>query len=125
MADFSFGTLGRTGPTEERTMTKTERTRAEDFEQTSSVDPHPTWRPTAERSEAAAPHHRIVELPPLGYPIGEEAVTHWFEQTFSRKPESAEVGVILDAMARRDAKQPASEASADQVFRDRSPAGGE
>jgi hypothetical protein len=117
--------LGRVGPTEERTKTKTERTRAEDFEQASPVDPHPTWRPTAEHPEVAAPHHRVSELPPIGYPIGEEAISNWFKQTFGRVPAAAEFGVILDAMARRDAEHPASEASADQVFGDRSPAGGE
>ena len=63
----------------------------------------------------------MSELPPLGYPIGEEAVSIWFERTFNRVPETAEVGVILDAMARREAEQPAIKP--EQVFRDRSPAG--
>ena len=52
-------------------------------------------------------------------PIGEEAVTHWFERTFNRTPGGAEVGVILDAMARRDAEQPATESPSERVFLDR------
>jgi hypothetical protein len=58
-------------------------------------------------------------LPPLGYPIGEEAVMRWCERTFNRMPEGAEVGIILDAMARRDAEQPATESPFERVFLDR------
>jgi hypothetical protein len=90
-----------------------------DWEQTSPVDPHPTWRPNAEQMEMNAPHRQVSELPPLGYPISEEAVTHWFQRTFNRTPEGAEVGVILDAMARRDAEQPATEPPFERVFLDR------
>jgi len=104
-------------------MAETKHTRADDWEQTSAVDPHPTWRPTAEHPEINASHRKVKELPPLGYPIGEEAVTHWFEQTFKRTPEAAEIGVILDAMARRETEQPATEPPSEQVFRDRSPTG--
>ena len=104
-------------------MVETKRTSPEDpapdWEQTSAVDPHPTWRPVSERSEMNAPHRELGELPPLGYPIGEEAVTHWFERTFNRTPGGAEVGVILDAMARRDAEQPATESPSERVFLDR------
>jgi hypothetical protein len=66
-----------------------------------------------------APHRKLSELPPLGYPIGEEAIMHWFQRTFNRTPEAAEIGVILDAMARRDAEQPATEPPAERVFPDR------
>ena len=98
-------------------MAETPQPSADDREQTSPVDPHPTWRPTAERSEMTAPHRtKDYGLPPLGYPIGEEAVRHWFERTFNRMPESAEIGVILDAMARRDEDQPATEPPSEQVF---------
>jgi len=82
-----------------------------------------TNSPSDERSEINAAHRQINELPPLGYPIGEEAVTNWFERTFNRMPEVAEVGVILDAMARREAEQPATEPAGERVFRDRSPTG--
>jgi hypothetical protein len=102
-------------------MVDSKHTRADDWEQTAAVDPHPAWRPTAEHPEMNAPHRQVSELPPLGYPIGEEAVANWFERTFNRVPETAEVGVILDAMARREAEQPAIKP--EQVFRDRSPAG--
>jgi hypothetical protein len=102
-------------------MADNKHTRADDWEQTSAVDPHPTWRPIAEHPEMNAPHHQVGELPPLGYPIGEKAVANWFERTFDRVPETAEVGVILDAMARREAQQPAIEP--ERVFRDRSPTG--
>ena len=88
-------------------MAETKQNRKDDWEQTSAVDPHPTWRPTAEHPEMTAPHRQVSELPPLGYPIGEESVANWFERTFNRVPEAAEVGVILDAMARREAEQPA------------------
>jgi hypothetical protein len=90
-----------------------------DWEQTSAVDPRPTWRPISEQMEMSAPHRGVSELPPLGYPISEEAVMHWFQQTFNRMPEGAEVGVILDAMARRDSEQPATEPPSERVFLDR------
>jgi hypothetical protein len=90
-----------------------------DREQTSAVDTHPTWRPTSEVSEKNAHHRQVGELPPLGYPIGEEAVMHWFQQKFNRLPDGAEIGVILDAMARRDAEQPAAEPPDERVFLDR------
>ena len=89
------------------------------LEQTLPADPHPTWRPTADQMEMNAPHRGVHELPPLGYPITEEAVTHWFQRTFNRPPEGAEVGVILDAMARRDAENPATEPPSERVFLDR------
>ncbi|HEX4366238.1 MAG TPA: hypothetical protein VH023_05380 [Rhodopila sp.] len=100
-------------------MAETTSTRDDDWEQTPAVDPHPTWRPTSEHAEMNAPHRWVSELPPLGYPIGEEAVTHWFEKTFNRTPEVAEVGVILDAMTRRDAEQPITESPSERAFRDR------
>jgi hypothetical protein len=100
-------------------MAETKPTRADDWEQTPAVDPHPTWRPIAERAEMNAPHRKVNELPPLGYPIGEEAVTNWFEKTFDRAPEVAEVGVILDAMARRETEQPITESPSERAFLDR------
>jgi hypothetical protein len=93
--------------------------RRPDWEQTSAVDARPTWRPTSEEMEMNAPHRTVGELPPLGYPISEEAVTNWFRQTFNRTPEVAEIGVILDAMARRDAEAPATEPPTERVFLDR------
>jgi hypothetical protein len=70
----------------------------------------------SEQVEMTAPHRKAMELPPLGYPIAEGAVTHWFQQTFNRMPETAEVGVIVNAMARRDAEQPAAEPPSERVF---------
>jgi hypothetical protein len=99
--------------------TPTSNRQQTDREPKFSADPRPTSRPTAEGMEAAAPHHAITELPPLGYPISEEAVMSWFQQAHRRTPESGEIGVILDAMARRDAEQPATESPADRVFHDR------
>lgn len=43
-----------------------------------------------------------MELPSRGYPVSEEAVTHWFVETYGRQPSPAEVGAILNAMAERD-----------------------
>jgi hypothetical protein len=105
----------------ERTMAETKPTRADDWEQTSAVDPHPTWRPTAESPEVGAPHHRVSELPPRGYPIGEVSVSNWFKQTFNRVPTAAKIGVILDAMAQRETEHSATDS--ERVFRDRSPDG--
>jgi hypothetical protein len=69
-------------------MAETKPTSADDrhpdWEQTSAVDPRPTWRPASEQCEMNAPHRMLNELPPLGYPIGEEAVMHWFQRTFNR-----------------------------------------
>jgi hypothetical protein len=88
-------------------------------EQTSAVDPRPTWRPSSEQMEIAAAHQQITQLPALGYPISEEAVSYWFEQTFNRAPAPAEVGMVINAMVRRDAEQPATESRTERVFRDR------
>jgi hypothetical protein len=96
-----------------------EAKRQEDWEQTSAVDQQPTWRPTSEQMEMTAAHRRVKDLPPLGYPISEPAVEDWFRKTFHRIPEAAEVGVILDAMVRRDADQPATESPTERVFLDR------
>ena len=90
-----------------------------DPEQTSAVDPDPTWRPSSEQMEADAPHQQITQLPALGYPISEEAVSYWFEHTFGRAPTPAEFGMVINAMMRRDAEQPATESRADRVFHDR------
>jgi hypothetical protein len=69
----------------------------------------------------AEAHRRMAQPDTAGYPFGEEAVANWFERTFDRVPETAEVGVILDPMARREAQQ--SAIKPERVFRDRSPAG--
>jgi hypothetical protein len=92
---------------------------SQDWEQTSAADPHPNWRPTSEQMEMNASHRKAMDLPPLGYPIAEDAVTHWFQQTFRRMPEAAEIGVIVNAMARRDAEQPTTEPPSERVFLDR------
>src|ERR1700761_5191052 len=91
----------------------------QDWEQTSAVDPRPTWRPTAEGMEMEGTHRHVTALPPLGYPISEPAIGDWFKQTHGRVPETAEIGVILDLMARRDAEQPAAEGPTSRVFLDR------
>jgi hypothetical protein len=83
------------------------------------VDPHLTRRPVFGHPEVNASHQQVNELPPLGYPIGEESVMRWFEYTYNRAPETAEVGIILDAMARREAEQPPTELPSDRVFLDR------
>jgi hypothetical protein len=88
-------------------------------EQTSAVDRRPTWRPLSEQMEIATPHQQVTQLPALGYPISEDAVSYWFQQTFNRTPDPAEVGVVIDAMVRRDAEQPAIESRDKRVFHDR------
>ena len=47
-----------------------------------------------------------MPLPPPGYPISEEAVTNWFRERHQREPDDREVGVIMDAMALRNATPP-------------------
>ena len=48
-----------------------------------------------------------MELPVAGYPISEEAVVNWFQETHGRAPSELETGAIMDAMARREAAAPA------------------
>jgi hypothetical protein len=97
----------------------TSKNHALDWEQTSAVDPYPTWRPTSEGFETSASHRQLNDIPPQGYPISEEAVVSWFKKTYKRAPAEPEIGVILDAMARRDAEQPATEPPTQKVFLDR------
>jgi hypothetical protein len=47
-----------------------------------------------------------VELPVLGYPNSEQALTSWFEKTYSRTPSARQLGVLMNAMARRDSTPP-------------------
>lgn len=47
-----------------------------------------------------------LELPVAGYPISEDAVAHWFQQTYQRPPRDDELGAIIDAMAQREATPP-------------------
>lgn len=54
-----------------------------------------------------------MELPAAGYPISEEAVTNWFQAQHHRMPTEAEVGEVMDAMARRDATPPVQGPRAD------------
>lgn len=49
---------------------------------------------------------RQFQLPVAGYPISEDAVTHWFQQTYRRPPSDMELGAIIDAMAEREASPP-------------------
>jgi hypothetical protein len=46
-----------------------------------------------------------VELPGRGYPPSEEAVSNWFQARFGRDPTELELGVIIGAMARREAME--------------------
>ena len=39
-----------------------------DWEQTSAVDPYPTWRPTSEEFETSASHRQFNDIPPQGKP---------------------------------------------------------
>jgi hypothetical protein len=98
--------------------TSTASDHAADWEQTSAVDPQPTWRPTSEQAEVSR-RPWAVELPPVGYPVSQEAVTHWFLKEYQRTPLEAEVGAILDAMAERDAGRPATEPPTETVLLDR------
>jgi len=49
---------------------------------------------------------RQVQLPVPGYPISEDAVAHWFQQTYGRQPTDRELGAIIDAMAERETTPP-------------------
>lgn len=46
------------------------------------------------------------QLPMPGYPISEDAVAYWFQQTYQRLPTDAELGTIIDAMAERETTPP-------------------
>lgn len=47
-----------------------------------------------------------VELPALGYPVAEKAVNNWFRDRHGRVPTEQELGVIMAAMAEREAQSP-------------------
>jgi hypothetical protein len=47
-----------------------------------------------------------IELPVPGYPNSEEALTSWFHRTYSRAPSERELGVLMNAMNRRDSTPP-------------------
>lgn len=47
-----------------------------------------------------------LQLPVAGYPISEDAVAHWFQNTYQRRPTDRELGAIIDAMAQREATPP-------------------
>jgi hypothetical protein len=47
-----------------------------------------------------------IELPVPGYPNSEEALTSWFNSTYSRTPSAREIGVLMNAMAQRDSTPP-------------------
>lgn len=49
---------------------------------------------------------RRLQLPVAGYPISEDAVAHWFRQTYRRPPTDKELGAIIDAMAERETTPP-------------------
>lgn len=49
---------------------------------------------------------RHLEIPPLGYPIGEKSVSQWFQDRHRRAPTDQEVGTIMAAMAEREASSP-------------------
>ena len=57
----------------------------------------------------------VAELPVVGYPLSEDAVSYWFQQRHGRAPTELELGAILGAMAHREATPPryAPEAAAD------------
>ncbi len=50
--------------------TSTARDHAADWEQTSAVDPQPTWRPISEEAEVSR-RPWALEAPPVGYPASE------------------------------------------------------
>jgi len=47
-----------------------------------------------------------VELPARGYPPSEEAVSNWFRGRVGREPAELELGMIIGAMAQREATRP-------------------
>jgi len=57
-------------------------------------------------AEQAAGGEGVLQLPADGYPISEDAVSHWFEHTYHRRPTDLELGAIIDAMAQREATPP-------------------
>lgn len=46
------------------------------------------------------------ELPALGYPVSEDAVSHWFHQRYGRAPTEQELGAIISLMAEREETSP-------------------
>ncbi|HET8995477.1 MAG TPA: hypothetical protein VFN42_02305 [Acetobacteraceae bacterium] len=49
---------------------------------------------------------QTLQLPVDGYPISEDAVAHWFQQTYRREPTDLELGAIISAMAERETTPP-------------------
>jgi hypothetical protein len=47
-----------------------------------------------------------LDLPVPGYPISEEALTSWFCRTYRRAPSVRELGVLINAMAKRETTPP-------------------
>ncbi len=54
----------------------------------------------------ADPGHAVPALPVAGYPISEDAVSHWCAQPYGRAPIEQERGSVIDAMARRAVSEP-------------------
>lgn len=55
-----------------------------------------------------------AELPALGYPPSERALTAWFRETYHREPSEREIGVLMGAMAARDGSPPREGPNPDQ-----------
>ena len=64
--------------------------------------PHATGR-DVQPGEAAEGQ---IDLPVLGYPNSEQALTSWFKMTYSRAPSERELGVLMNAMTLRDSTPP-------------------
>jgi hypothetical protein len=64
--------------------------------------PHDTGHDVPPRQAAEGQ----IELPVPGYPNSEQALTSWFNMTYSRPPSERELGVLMNAMTMRDSTPP-------------------
>lgn len=94
-----------------------ERARQDDARAWPSSDPQKTpTSPGAEhdvtltrdaaRDDEMDPGTARIDLPAPGYPYSEQALTSWFRATYDRVPSERELGVLMNAMAQRDATPP-------------------
>lgn len=63
-------------------------------------------------SPGAAPAG-ATDLPARGYPPFEQSVADWFYQKYARAPTERELGLLMSAMAERDATSPRTGPNAD------------
>lgn len=90
----------RAWPSSDRQKQETTVSRVEQREPPRDAQRDQDPRHEINRAEQAA-----VGLPVMGF-YSEQALIEWFHRTYRRTPSAREVGVLMDAMARRDSTPP-------------------